>query len=75
MSSLLNLLPTTKYGFQGKTPPTFDLGPNSTLDNQSSLNGNPPFSSYSDAFLRKQQATKLAPSGQQLQKYLDNPPQ
>lgn len=75
MSSLLQLLPTSKYGFQGKTPPEFDLGPTSTLDYQSSVNGNPAFSSYSDPYLRRQSPTQLAPSGQQLVKYLDNPPQ
>jgi len=73
--SLIDLLPTSKYGFGGKTPPKFDLGPASTLDYQSSINGNPAFSSYQDAYLRTKMPTKMTPPSTQLKKYLDNPPQ
>ena len=75
MSSLLNLLPTSRYGLGGKQPDQFDLGPNSTLDNTSSLNNNPVFTSYKDVYLRGKMPTKLAPPASQLKKYLDNPPQ
>lgn len=74
MSSLLELLPTSIYGLGGKTPAPFDLGPSSTLDYQSSINGTPPFSSYQDAYLRGLQATKLSLGGVTPPKYLDNPP-
>lgn len=75
MSSLLTLLPTSRYGFKGKTPPAFDLGPNSTLDFQSSINNNPNFSTYADAYLRTKTPTKLSLGGVTPAKYLDNPPQ
>jgi hypothetical protein len=73
--SLLNLLPSSKYGLGGKQPEQFDLGPGSTLDNESSLNNNPPFTTYKDAYLRGKMPTKQAPPAAQLKKYLDNPPQ
>lgn len=75
MSSLLLLLPTSKYGYGGKKPAAFDLGPNSTLDYQSSLNGTPAFTSYADAYLRTKQPTQLSLGGKTPAKYLDNPPQ
>lgn len=75
MSSLLLLLPTSKYGYAGKKPASFDLGPGSTLDFQSSLNGNPSFGSYADAYLRTKQPTKLSLGGKTPARYLDNPPQ
>jgi len=75
MSSLLNLLPFSRFGFGGKKPDQFDLGPGSTIDNQSSLNNNPPFATYKDVYLRGKMPTKQAPPGTQLKKYLDNPPQ
>ena len=73
MSSLLTLLPTSKYGFGGATPQGFDLGPGSTLHDESSLDGNPAFSTYKDAYLRTKTPTKLALPGTPI-KYLDNPP-
>ena len=74
MSSLLQLLPTSIYGLGGKTPAPFDLGPNSTLDYQSSINNAPPFTSYQDAYLRTLSPTKLSLGGITPPKYLDNPP-
>jgi len=74
MSSLLLLLPTSKYGYKGLQPPTFDLGPSSTLDYQSSINNNPAFTSYQDAYLRTLTPTKLSLGGITPPKYLDNPP-
>lgn len=75
MSSLLLLLPTSRFGFHGKTPAPFDLGPGSTLDFQSSLNGTPAFTSYADTYLRTKQPTNLSLGGKTPPKYLDNPPQ
>lgn len=74
MSSLLQLLPTSRFGFHGQKPLPFDLGPGSTLDFQSSLNGTPSFSSYADSYLRTKSPTKLSLGGKTPPKYLDNPP-
>ena len=74
MSSLLLLLPTSRYGFKGQRPPTFDLGATSTIDFQSSINNKPAFSSYADAYLRTKTPTKLSIGGVTPPKYLDNPP-
>jgi hypothetical protein len=74
MSSLLLLLPTTKYGYGGARPPQFDLGRNSTIDNTSSLDNVPPFSSYADPYLRRQVPTQLSRGNKRLPHYLDNPP-
>lgn len=74
MSSLLDLLPTSRLGFNGKTPASFDLGPNSTLDNASSIDNIPAFSTYADPFLRTKTPTKLSLGGVTPAKYLDNPP-
>lgn len=75
MSSLKDLLPTSVFGYHGKTPAAFDLGPNSTLDNASSINNNPAFTSYSDPYLRGKTPTKLGLGGKTPKRYLDNPPQ
>ena len=73
MSSLLLLLPTSRYGFGGSTPQGFDLGPGSTLHYASSANGVPGFGTYKDAYLRtKTPSTLDLPSAPK--KYLDNPP-
>jgi len=71
--SLIDLWPTTKLGYAGGQPQPFELGPNSTLHYHSSLDGQPPFSSYSDAYLRGLQPTKLGPMGEPY-KYLDHLP-
>ena len=73
MSSLLELLPTSRFGFGGKTPATFELGPNSTLHDMSSLNNTPSFGTYKDAYLRTKKPTNLGRPGP-IPKYLDNPP-
>lgn len=70
--SLIDLWPTTKLGYAGGRPNDFELGPTSTLHYESSLNGQPPFTSYSSAYLRTLQPTKLGPGIPV--KYLDNPP-
>ena len=73
-TSLLTLLPTSKYGYKGQKPANFDLGPNSPLHDTSSLNGIPPFAGYSDATLRTLKPTKLSRGNAPIVKYLDNPP-
>jgi hypothetical protein len=74
MSSILELLPSTHLGYGGKTPSQFEMGADSTLHYMSSLNGNPPFSSYSDPYLKRQHPTKLSLGTLNPPKYLDNPP-
>lgn len=75
MPSLFQLLPTSKFGFGGRKPANFDLGPGSTLDYTSSVDGNPLFTSYADPYLRTKTPTKLSRGLKRLPHYLDNPPQ
>ena len=71
--SIVDLLPTTKLGWGASgRPNNFELGPDSTLHNTSSVNNNPPLSSYASAFIRRQKPTVL--SAKITTKYLDNPP-
>lgn len=72
--SLIDLLPTSRFGFHGGQPPLFDLGPTSTLHDTTSIDGNPSFGSYKDAYIRKQKATKLSRGTGRIPHYLDNPP-
>ena len=74
MSSLLLLLPTSRFGWRGNKPPTFDLGPGSTIDDTSSINNMPPFNTYSDPYLRTLTPSNLSLRGVTPPKYLDNPP-
>ena len=74
-SILIDQIPNSKFGFKGKKPLAFDLGPGSTLDYQSSLNNNPQFATYADAYLRTKKPTNLSLlAGGTPPKYLDNPP-
>lgn len=71
--SILDLLPVTKlgWGVSGR-PNNFELGPDSTLHNMSSVNNNPPLSAYDSAFIRRQNPTTLG--AKITSKYLDNLP-
>ena len=72
MPSILSLLPTTKLGI--KPSGYVNYGHNSTLHYMSSLNGNPPFSSYSDPKLKGLHPTQLSMGTLTPKKYLDNLP-
>lgn len=74
MPTLFDLIPTSNLGYKGGQPPYFDLGKNSTLHNLSSLDNEPPFSSYADPYLRTLTPTHLSPGTLNPVKYLDNPP-
>lgn len=64
----------SRLGYKGGRPDDFTLGPDSTLNYTSSVDGKPPFSTYKSEFLRRQKPTRLAPKGTPA-KYLDNPPE
>jgi hypothetical protein len=57
---LLNMIPNSALGYKGQQPPKFDLGPNSTVHNTSSIYGTPNFGTYKSAYLRRQKPTQLA---------------
>jgi hypothetical protein len=57
---LKKLIPTSKLGYRGLQPPSFPLGPNSTVHNTSSIYGTPSFGTYTSTYLRRQKPTKLA---------------
>ncbi len=69
---LIDRLPTTNLGYQGGQPPTFNLGPNSTLHNLSSKDGTPAFSTYSRPYLKTLTPSMLDRTGVII-KYLDLP--
>ena len=75
MPTILQLLYSTKAGYGGGQPPTFDLGAGSTIDYTSDINNQPPFSTYADPYLRLQKPTLLSRGLGPFPKYLDNPPQ
>lgn len=74
MSSLLLLLPTSKFGYGGAQPLSFTLGSNSTLDFQSSINNKPAFTSYQDPYLKTLTPTKLSLGGITPVQYFQNLP-
>ncbi len=77
MAGLRDKIKDTRIGLKGKTPDSFSLGPNSTLHNTTSVDGNPAFGTYKDPRLHRLAKTKLAPKTPPRgtpTKYLDNPP-
>ena len=70
--SLKDKAPKSELGLKGKRPRKFELT-NSTIHKTSSVDNNPPFSSYESPYLRRQKPTSLAPK-RPFKRYLDNPP-
>lgn len=62
----------TNLGYKGGRPIDFELGPNSTLHNTTSVDGKPPFSSYASPVIKSKTPTKIG--FKQGPKYLDNLP-
>jgi hypothetical protein len=74
MTSLLLKLPESPLGLRGQKGPQFDLGNGSTVHFVSSIDGQPPFSSYKSPILKKQIPSRLDIGSGRHPKYLDNPP-